>query len=80
MGKNSLQNSRLKFASVKNLLVNLPTFSRCEFWLNPVKFTVTFMREQNLSNLPSNSGASKIRAKACKIKRGFRNFSYNLKS
>ena len=80
MGKNSLQNSRLKFANIKNFLVNLPAFSRCGFWLNPVKFTVTSVREQNLSNLPSNSGASEIRAKACKIKRGFRNFTYNLKS
>lgn len=67
MGKNSLQNSRLKFANIKNFLVNLPVFSRCGFWLN-------------LSNLPSNSGASENRAKACKIKRGFRNFTYNLKS
>ena len=76
MGKNSLYNSRLKFASVKNSLVNLPAFLRCGFWLNPVKFTVTSVREQNLSN----SDTIKIRAKACKIKRGFRNFTYNLKS
>ena len=76
MGKNSLQNSRLKFASIKNFLVNLPAFSRCGFWLNLIKFTVTSVREQNLSN----SDTSKIRAKACKIKRGFRIFSYNLKS
>ena len=53
--------------SVKNLLVNLPAFSRCGFRLN-------------LSNLSSNSDASEIRAKASKIKRGFRNFVYNLKS
>ena len=66
--------------SVKNLLVNLPAFLRCGFWLNSVKFTATSVREQNLSNLPSNSGASEIRAKASKIKRGFRNFTYNLKS
>ncbi|MFC2750817.1 MAG: hypothetical protein ACFN38_06820 [Campylobacter sp.] len=66
--------------SVKNLLVNLPAFLRCGFWLNPVKFMVTSMREQNLSNLSSNSDASEIHAKACKIKRGFRIFSYNLKS
>ena len=70
------QNLRVLKSSVANLLA----FSKCGFWLDPVKFTVTSVREQNLSNLPSNSGASEIRAKACKIKRGFRIFSHNLKS
>ena len=66
MDKNSLQNSRLKFANIKNFLVNLPAFSRCGFWLNPVKFTVTFMREQNLSNLPSIRAQAKSAPKLAK--------------
>ncbi|WP_163026386.1 hypothetical protein [Campylobacter showae] len=59
---------------------NLLAFSRYWSWSNPVKFTEEFLREQNTSNLPSNSDANSNRVKASKIKRGFRNFAYNLKS
>nr|WP_314088996.1 hypothetical protein [uncultured Campylobacter sp.] len=65
---------------LKSSVANLLAFSKCGFCLNLIKFMVVSMREQNTSNLPSNLDANSSRGKASKIKRGFRNFTYNLKS
>ena len=56
------QNLRVLKSSVANLLA----FSKCGFWSNLIKFIVTSMREQNLSNLPSIRTQSKSAPKLAK--------------